>query len=208
MILVCIKLYFFIRIASYNINRALPFFTTSPATHSQLLAFRPGETVGNWRDSNGGTGFGTIPFDVNVALVPANLRAIDSLARAGILNLQDLDVESGTDVVQMAKKWESEAPGMFEVVVDADTAEQRLKNFVQAVELDDSLLGNATTATSGGNVSFYALSLMPDGSPVEVCKMVFGVLSRIVPFVIFGCNFGILITRFNCRSSIQIWDSI
>ncbi|KAH9485673.1 hypothetical protein JR316_0002583 [Psilocybe cubensis] len=155
------------RIASYNVNRALPFFTANPATSSQLLAFRPGETVGNWRDSNGGTGFGTIPFDVNVALVPANLRAIDSLARSGILSLQDLDVDGGaTNIVQMAEKWESEAPGMFEVVVDADTAEQRLKNFVQAVDLDDSLLGNGTATT--GNVSFYALSLMPDGTPVEV----------------------------------------
>ncbi|PPQ88991.1 hypothetical protein CVT25_005090 [Psilocybe cyanescens] len=158
------------RIASYNINRALPFFTANPATTSQLLAFRPGQTVGNWRDSNGGTGFGTIPFDVNVALVPANLRAIDSLAHAGILDLQVLDVDSGIDVVAMARKWEDEAPAMFEVTVDADTAEERLQNFVRAVSLDESLLGNTSTSTpgAGGNVSFYALSLMPDGRPVEV----------------------------------------
>ncbi|KAF9563018.1 hypothetical protein CPC08DRAFT_816871 [Agrocybe pediades] len=163
------------RIASYNINRALPFFNANPPTPSQLLAFRLGQPVGNWRDSNQGTGYGTIPFDVNVALVPANLRAVDSLVRAGVLSLQVLAVNtdgqnqgngSMLDIVAMAQKWEEEAPGMFEVTVDGDTAEERLKAFVDAVDLDQSLLGNSSAA--GDNVTFYALSLMPDGRPVEV----------------------------------------
>ncbi|KAF4621368.1 hypothetical protein D9613_001000 [Agrocybe pediades] len=167
--------YFSCRIASYNINRALPFFNANPPTPSQLLAFRPGQPVGNWRDSNQGTGYGTIPFDVNVALVPANLRAVDSLVRAGVLSLQALAVNtdgqnqgngSMLDIVAMAQKWEEEAPGMFEVTVDGDTAEERLKAFVDAVDLDQSLLGNSSAA--GDNVTFYALSLMPDGRPVEV----------------------------------------
>jgi len=148
----------------------MPFFNANPPTHSQLLAFRPGQPVGNWRDSNQGTGYGTIPFDVNVALVPANLRAVDDLASAGILNLQELVIEtengSPFDIVSMAKKWEEEAPGMFEVTVDSETAEERLEAFVDAVKLDQSLLGNSSAA--GSNVTFYALSLMPDGTPVEV----------------------------------------
>ncbi|KAF9477873.1 hypothetical protein BDN70DRAFT_933848 [Pholiota conissans] len=155
------------RVASYNINRAMPFFLASPPTPSQLLAFRPGQPVGNWRDSNQGTGYGPIPFDVNVALVPANLRAVAQLMATGILDAEGLDLTQGVDLVAMSEKWESEAPPMFEVSVDAATAEARLIDFVQDVSLDASLLGNSS-ASSGANVSFYALSLMADGTPVEV----------------------------------------
>ncbi|PPQ80092.1 hypothetical protein CVT26_012149 [Gymnopilus dilepis] len=154
------------RVASYNINRAFPFYSATPPTASQLLAFRPGQPVGNWRDSNQGTGYGPIPFDVNVALVPADLRAIDALVTAGLLNLDNFDVPKGLSITAMAEKWEQEAPGMFEVTVDGQTAEERLQDFVQEVSLDSSLLGNSSSP--GGNVSFYALSLMADGSPVEV----------------------------------------
>ncbi|KAF8190877.1 hypothetical protein BJ912DRAFT_315929 [Pholiota molesta] len=155
------------RIASYNINRAMPFFQANPPTPSELLAFRPGQPVGNWRDSNQGTGYGPIPFDVNVALVPANLRAVGLLLNAGVLDSSGLAIDSGVDVVAMAEKWESEAPGMFEVSVDGDTAESRLQDFVQEVSLNEGLLGNASESSSA-NVSFYALSLMADGTPVEV----------------------------------------
>jgi hypothetical protein len=151
----------------YNINRAMPFFQANPPTPSELLAFRPGQPVGNWRDSNQGTGYGPIPFDVNVALVPANLRAVGLLLNAGVLNSSGLAVGSGVDVVAMAEKWESEAPGMFEVSVDGATAESRLQDFVQEVSLNEGLLGNASEPSSA-NVSFYALSLMADGTPVEV----------------------------------------
>ncbi|KAF8911624.1 hypothetical protein CPB84DRAFT_1912879 [Gymnopilus junonius] len=154
------------RITSYNINRALPFFNANPPTFAQLLAFRPGQPVGNWRDSNQGTGYGTIPFDVNVALVLADLRAIDNLAKAGILNLGDLDLPAELNITAVAEKWEQEAPGLLEISVDGATAEQMLEDFVQEASLDSSLLGNSSL--SGGNVSFFALSLMADGSPVEV----------------------------------------
>lgn len=159
------------RIASYNVNRALPFYQASTASASNLLAFRPGQPVGNWRDSNQGTGYGTIPFDVNVALVPANLRAINSLIIAGVLNAQDLDVSaSGVDLIAVANKWEQDVPALFELTVDSQDAEARLIDFVQEVGLDQSLL-DANNTSSPQDVSFYALSLMPDGTPVQVCSI-------------------------------------
>ncbi|KAJ6788221.1 hypothetical protein PWT90_10164 [Aphanocladium album] len=49
-------------------------------TAANLIHLLDGESVGQWRDSNIGLGNGRIPFDVNCALVPAALRAIDSLS--------------------------------------------------------------------------------------------------------------------------------
>lgn len=144
----------------------MPFFLANPPTASNLLAFRPGQPVGNWRDSNQGTGYGPIPFDVNIALVPANLRAVGLLSAAGVLSLDNLGLVLGVNVMNMAEKWEALAPPMFEVSVDVDTAEARLQDFVEQVSLNEDLLGNSTSSAT--NVSFYALSLMADGTPVQV----------------------------------------
>jgi hypothetical protein len=123
-------------------------------------------------------------------LVPANLRAIAALANAGIIARPAIRLGNNTGngtaagnvtppsqvaIDDMAALWETAAPGFFDVAVDGATAESRLKNFVVQANLSQVLLnspeGNSTeqgnlTATS---VSFYALSLMADGTPVQVC---------------------------------------
>ncbi|KAK7036505.1 hypothetical protein VNI00_011702 [Paramarasmius palmivorus] len=146
------------RISKYNYDRALPFYENQ--THANLLAFRPGEPVGNWRDSNAGTGYGTIPFDVNAVLVPASLRATASLVERGLLD--KLLVPAG----RVAQVWEENAPKFFEVSVEANEAEKRLMDFVDAPNVD--LGQEVLNGTTGENVAFYALSLREDGSRVEV----------------------------------------
>ncbi|KAI0366300.1 hypothetical protein BV20DRAFT_1124361 [Pilatotrama ljubarskyi] len=151
----------------YNLGRATP-FAQSPNV-SNLIGLRPGQPVGNWRDSNEGLGFGFYPFDVNSALVPASLRATQALLEAGVLGFTGLNASAVADV---ARVWEAEAPKLFEVTVGAE-AEARLENFVHAANLSESLLEEGASNASGngggaGNVSFYALSLKADGSPVEV----------------------------------------
>ncbi|KAL5483245.1 hypothetical protein ACEPAI_8475 [Sanghuangporus weigelae] len=147
---------------------------------SNLLAFRPGQLVGNWRDSNEGTGFERIAFDVNTALVPASLRATARLARAGIIgnSVSNVILENGTaydtnstlaDVADsIAAVWEEKALPFFEVTLDGASAEARLQNFVDQANLSEVLLNDTTNATEASNKTFYALSLMEDGSPVEV----------------------------------------
>jgi hypothetical protein len=48
-----------------------------------FIRLREDQPVGEWRDSNNGLGGGRIPYDVNAAMVPAGLRAIAALSRAG-----------------------------------------------------------------------------------------------------------------------------
>ena len=42
----------------------------------KLVELRPGEVVGDWRDSGAGLAYGRYPFSVNGALVPVALAAI------------------------------------------------------------------------------------------------------------------------------------
>ena len=143
----------------YNFNRALPF--AQNATWGNLLALRPGQPVGNWRDSNEGLGYGFYPFDVNSALVPASLRAIQNLADAGMLDFAGVEAQEVGDV---ASVWEAHAAGLFEVTVERERAEVRLRNFVKVANLSEALLGGRDPES----VTFYGLSLKQDGTPVEV----------------------------------------
>jgi hypothetical protein len=147
----------------YNFNRALPF--AQNATFGNLLGLRPGQPVGNWRDSNEGLGYGFYPFDVNTALVPASLRATQALLSSGVLANSSLDAN---EVGQVADVWETHAPDLFHVSIDAQTAEQRLENFVQAANLSEILLNQTNATPNSDGVAFYTLSLMPDGTPVQV----------------------------------------
>ncbi|RPD61023.1 hypothetical protein L226DRAFT_612754 [Lentinus tigrinus ALCF2SS1-7] len=154
------------RTVFYNLERATP-FSQSPNI-SNLIGLRPGQPVGNWRDSNEGIGFGFYPFDVNTALVPASLRATQALVTAGLLNFSRLDA---SQIGEVASVWEAQAPALFDVTVNGTEAEARLQNFVRAANLSSALLegsGNSSAGSESGGVSFYALSLMEDGTPVEV----------------------------------------
>ncbi|KAF8586613.1 hypothetical protein K439DRAFT_1386873 [Ramaria rubella] len=160
------------RNAAYILGRAVPFANHPSA--SNLLHLRPGQPVGNWRDSNQGLGYGQIPFDVNSALVPAALRALGRLTDAGILSI-DGQPDVGNMAERYADVWEQRAAELFEVEVDGSTAEARWKDFVVRVNLSETLLdtqGSDENATGGsGNkkgLTFYALSLHDDGSPVDV----------------------------------------
>lgn len=119
--------------------------------------------MGNWRDSNQGTGYGPIPFDVNTALVSASLHATARLARAGIISdefsLSMTNVSSSLSQIvassenltapngslssttdHVAAIWEVNTLPLFEVVVNGSVADNRLKNLVAAATLSDTLL--------------------------------------------------------------------
>ncbi|EKM58475.1 uncharacterized protein PHACADRAFT_193593 [Phanerochaete carnosa HHB-10118-sp] len=151
------------RTVLYNYARALPF--AQNATYGNLLGLRPGQPVGDWRDSNQGLGYGFYPFDVNTALVPSSLRATQALLDASVLSNTSLNA---TEVGDIAGVWEGHTPKLFEVRVDASTAQQRLEDFVVRANLSKSLLNQTGSSARGNEVAFYALSLKMDGTPVEV----------------------------------------
>ncbi|CUA67039.1 Dynein alpha chain, flagellar outer arm [Rhizoctonia solani] len=150
-------------------------FAEDPANYRNLARIEEGISVGNWRDSNAGIGWGVYPVDISTALQPAALYAIADLAALGVLN-NDLEATARA----WGDTWESESPKFFKVAMNSSDAESQLMDYVQQKNLSAALLyGNGslndTTAPSTGasvttpsNIIFYGLSLLEDGSVVQV----------------------------------------
>jgi hypothetical protein len=77
-------------------------------------------------------GGGRIPFDVNVALAPAALRSIASLAEMFDADMFGSHAEYWAKRAEhYAQVWEEKTIGMFKVVLPARTVRKRLRTFAQ-----------------------------------------------------------------------------
>jgi hypothetical protein len=137
-----------------KIMRTAVLFASSPIKEN-LVHLRQDESAGDWRDSGNGLGGGRTPYDVNAALVPASLRAIAALGRAGFFP-DHPDWKSTAD--QYAQIWEDETLHFFEVNVSQADAKSRVKSYVASAGL--SIPDNTESIT--GNIRFYGLAV--DGS--------------------------------------------
>ena len=90
---------------------AKPFAEEKGKSFQNLLSLNSGIPVGQWRDSTDGLGGGRYPYDVNTTLMPAALRAIATLVRAGAFGEEGQpDRTNG-----LAEIWESSSPDFFHV---------------------------------------------------------------------------------------------
>lgn len=141
-----------------KIMNATAAFEKSPKV-SNLIHLRNGQPVGQWRDSNTGLGGGRVPYDVNTALAPAALKAIASLAEAGLF-------PSHPDWAKTAKKrarfWEENALPFFEVEIPTEEARELVSGYVTASQFPGAV--NTTEITS--SVRFYGLALEADTHPI------------------------------------------
>jgi hypothetical protein len=132
-----------------------------------LIALKPGEHAGNWRDSEEGLGGGRFPYDVNGVFAPAALDAIDRLHASGLLQPY-LDASAGNGLAgaaAMAEIWVREAPRLFDVVVASETARAAAETYARNIGVDPSA---ALTALDAGAVQFRAVSLDAQGRPVPI----------------------------------------
>ena len=88
-------------------------------TYKNLIALKEGVPVGQWRDSNDGLGGGRYPYDVNTALMPAALRAIAELTRAGSFKKED---GWGDIADKRAELWETSTLDFFNVELHPKTS--------------------------------------------------------------------------------------
>jgi hypothetical protein len=126
----------------------------------KLIALRDGVPVGNWRDSNNGLGGGRYPFDINVALVPAALKAAERLYRSGLLGSAE---ESAGTAAHYGDAWKDTAR-YFQLTVPADTARQQVAAYAAAEGLD----GSAAVASITAPVRYEGVALDAGGKPVPV----------------------------------------
>ncbi|KAL1965350.1 hypothetical protein VTN77DRAFT_5787 [Rasamsonia byssochlamydoides] len=145
------------QLAVINAERILrlagPFAGKNNQTKENLVHLKPGQPVGQWRDSTYGIGGGRIPYDVNTALMPAALRSIASLSRQGFYGRNH--TEWGTLADQYAQVWEDETLQFFEVTVPQKQAQQLVSSYANTIGFS----GPNQTDTIDGDVHFHALSL-------------------------------------------------
>ncbi|KAI4678823.1 hypothetical protein J4E81_010551 [Alternaria sp. BMP 2799] len=125
-----------------------------------LIHLNEGDIVGEWRDSSNGLGGGRIPYNVNTALVPAGLRAIASLSRAGFFSDHPDWCEEADKYAQI---WEDETLRFFEVTVPQADAKSLVEGYVSNANL--TLPTNVDKITS--DVTYYGVALDGEvGAPI------------------------------------------
>ncbi len=162
-----------VRNLRFVLHSAVP-FVRDPVFHN-LIGLKPGEPVGDWRDSNTGLGGGHYPYDVNAALVPAALTAIARLYASGILNpyLPAADRALFTRAAHMARIWSTDAPRLFNVTVSHARA---VADVTRYAALQHVPVRPALAALGRGPVEFPALALDVDGAKVPVMQSDVGFL--------------------------------
>jgi hypothetical protein len=134
---------------------------------SNLIGLKPGQTAGQWRDSEDGLAGGHYPYDVNAALVPAALEAASRLYASGLLDpyLAEQERPLFSRAADMAKVWRERAPDLFDVQVSHAAA-------VEAITTYSARLGvpaRAALASLGAaDERFHAVALDASGSPLPV----------------------------------------
>jgi hypothetical protein len=138
--------------AGLVIGAARPFAADPVPAH--LVGLKPGQVHGNWRDSEEGLARGHYPYDVNVELMPAALRALAALNRRGLVRGDAAAADA------LAEVWQREAVNFFLVTVPAEKVAQAVPAYARG-------LGVPATPTDGA-VTFAALSLDVTGKPIPV----------------------------------------
>jgi hypothetical protein len=149
----------------FVVTTAAPF--SSDPDWRRLIALKPGERAGNWRDSDDGLGGGRYPYDVNGVLVPAALQAIARLRASGLLQPYldpDADPELSSAAAS-AQVWLREAPPFFDVEAPPGTAHADAEAYALKIGVDPS---PALAALGAEAVHFRAVSLDAHGRPVPI----------------------------------------
>ena len=154
-----------VRNLRHVVQSAEAFAQTPGVTH--LIGLKPGQTVGNWRDSGTGLGGGHYPYDVNAVLVPAALDAAARLAGGGLLSayLTASDRALFARAARMARVWRERAPALFAVTLSHSVAANAIEIYADAQGVPAE---PALDALAPGPLSFNALSLSSSGEPIPV----------------------------------------
>jgi hypothetical protein len=143
-------------------------FAQAPGV-AHLIGLKPGEIVGEWRDSDTGLGGGHYPYDVNAVLVPAALEAAARLSASGLLSryLTASDRALFAGAAPMAAVWRERAPPLFEVTLTHSIAANAVEIYADAQGVPSQ---PALDALGSGALSFHALALSAAGEPIPVMQ--------------------------------------
>jgi hypothetical protein len=144
------------------LSRARPFGDDPrPAAEKKqaLVALHPNLSVGQWRDSEMGLGFGRYPFDVNAALVPGALEA------ARVIYERLGRKEEAADARRLGAAWQN-VESLFRLELPLDQARGNVASYAASVGLAD-VSGSIVAESSGGDVE-YGIALDSELRPLPV----------------------------------------
>ena len=140
-------------------------FARAPAA-ARLIAFKPGRSVGQWRDSEEGNTHGRYAYDVNAVWMPAALTAIARFEASGLLaRYADATSAHFADASSLARIWRQRAPLLFRVALDPDTARKAVADYAQRQGIDPA---PALASLGKNKLRFDALALDARGRPIPV----------------------------------------
>ncbi|KAF2264953.1 hypothetical protein CC78DRAFT_600926 [Lojkania enalia] len=152
------------RTAEKIMKTSTPFTLEGGQIKENLVHLKEGEVVGEWRDSTYGLGGGRIPYDVNTALVPAALRSIASLSRAGLFPDHP---EWSETADEFAKIWEDRTLDFFRVRIPQSTAVSLIDSYMN----ESSFPGPSNTEQITSDIIFHGLALDGDDNQPVVRVM-------------------------------------
>ncbi len=136
-------------------------------SRANLIALKPGHSVGEWRDSEHGLGGGRYPYDVNAVLVPAALAAAAQLSDSGLLApyLKARDRALFASAARLAEVWRTCAPPLFDVTIANQAAAAAVFSYATAEKIAAL---PAIAALGADELRFHAIGLDGAGAPIPV----------------------------------------
>jgi hypothetical protein len=146
--------------------KAAAMFADDPRAPN-LIALKPGISVGQWRDSNDGLAGGRFAYDVNAVFVPAALDSAGRFFSSGLLDsfLVTADRAMFARAETMAEVWRAKAGPLFDVSVPSTAARRDIADYAAALKVPDSA---ALRSVGESPVRFHALSLSADEKTIPV----------------------------------------
>jgi hypothetical protein len=156
-----------VRNLRYVVASAAAFAQAPSVAH--LIGLKPGQIVGEWRDSGTGLGGGHYPYDVNSVLVPAALDGAARLAASGLLSryLTASDRALFAGAARMAAVWRAQAPPLFDVTFSHSIAANAVEIYADSQGVPSE---TALSALGPGPLRFHALALSAAGEPIPVMQ--------------------------------------
>lgn len=146
-----------------------------------FIAFKNGEKVGDWRDSEEGNGLGAVPLDVSAYLVPSALEAMAALAKHPRFPKAALLAQPGVvlDPAELQARrdaWRKRSAAAFTVTMDAAVATKRLRDALAALGPEEAAVFGRRPLLGGGPplaeasvpVTFAAIALDAAKKPIPV----------------------------------------
>ncbi|GAB3011910.1 hypothetical protein [Bowmanella dokdonensis] len=142
----------------YLLSVTRPFY--EEPRFANLIGVGEDHYAGNWRDSEEGLDGARFPYDVNMVLAPAALRAAEKLYQSGLLQEPRQSSQQIAELADMARHWQRHVAPLFAVQIEPEQANEAIRSY--------SAKMGVPGRTTDSPVEFSALALDKKGIPVPV----------------------------------------